>query len=374
MHIKLNRADLLKAMTQVCGIVERNPTTPILSHCLISVSGSKVSFFSTDLDHSVTSTIAGEVFDEGAAVIPALTLFEIVKKLPDDELIEMVLKGNEVSIKAGKANFNLQSLSNDDFPPMASPHRVNRFELSAGQLLKLIDATRFAMSTDETRYTLNGAYLHTALNSFGKKCLRMVATDAHRLSVSEVTKPDNESFDNFAGVILSRKTISELRRILDSEPNETVTITVDKSLTSFQVASVTIVARIVEGNFPDYVSAIPEGRDIFFTLKRQNFIDVASRVSVVANDKIKLVRLDLTSGCLKISAGNEGVGSASDEISLDYDGNPWYAGVNVRYLLDVAGQIESDDMRFYIQESVNSILILDPADNSNLFVVMPMRV
>ncbi|MDR1366017.1 MAG: DNA polymerase III subunit beta [Holosporales bacterium] len=374
MKIKVTKANLLRAMSNVCGVVERNPTLPILSHCLLSASEDKVNFSSTDLDHSVASSISAEVGSEGEAVIPAVTLYEIAKKVSDATPIEIDSKDNQVILSAGKAKFNLQSLASGDFPPIPQPHRISKLEVSAVQLTKLIDTTKFAMSTDETRYMLNGAYLHVAKNAMDKKCLRMVATDAHRLSMSEVSSDNVEEIENLNGIILSRKTIVELRRLLEDEPAESVAIILDKSLISFQVGQVTLTARIVEGNFPDYISVIPEKRDMFFSVKKQDFIDVIGRVSVIAGDKVKLVRIDLTNGCLKISANNENFGSANDEISAEYKGNSWYAGVNSRYLLDVASQIESENIRFYIQESVASILIVDPADNSSLFVVMPMRV
>ncbi|MDR1474963.1 MAG: DNA polymerase III subunit beta [Holosporales bacterium] len=374
MKIKMTKVNLLQAMSHVCGVVERNPTLPILSHCLLSASEDKVNFSSTDLDHSVASLIPAEVERDGEAVIPAMTLYEISKKVPADVPVEIDFKNNQVNLTFGKAKYTLQSLSSDEFPPIPQPHRISRFEISAIQFIKLIDTTKFAMSIDETRYMLNGAYLHIIKNSLEKKCLRMVATDAHRLSMSEISNPDIEAIENFSGIILSRKTIVELRRLMENETPESVAVTLDKSLVSFQVGKVTLTARIVEGNFPDYVPVIPEKRDVFFTVKKQEFVDVIGRVSIIAGDKVKLIRLDLTAGRLQISSNNENFGSASDEIDAEYKGGPWYAGINSKYLLDVAGQINSGVMRFYIQESVASILIVDPSDNSSLFVVMPMRV
>ncbi len=385
MKLITERNALLKALGHVASVVERRNTIPILSNMLLRANESgQLLLTATDLDIEVVETIDAEVGQAGATTVPAHVLHDIVRKLPDGAQVELSLEegGGQMQLRSGRARFNLQVLSPDDFPSLAAEGFVARFEMLARDIKELIEKTRFAMSTEETRYYLNGIYLHAAPAAAGDgggeevaQMLRAVATDGHRLAQAEMPLPDGAA--GMPGVIVPRKTVYELHRIVDTG-EMTVTIELSESKIRFTAGSVVLTSKLIEGTFPDYVRVIPYANDKSMVVPVAEFASAVDRVSTLASEKGRAVKLAVSGGALALSVNNPDSGSAEEEIAVDYSETPMEIGFNARYLLDVAGQLDGGEARFLLSDSSAPVLIRETEEATDgvvpLYVLMPMRV
>jgi len=372
MKVTVERAELLKSLSHVHRVVERRNTIPILANVLIRADRSKLSFKATDLDLEVIETIAAEVAPGGVTTVPAHMFYEIVRKLPEGTQIALEATGDRavLTIRAGRSRFTLQTLPESDFPDIAAGDMTHKFTLPAADLKRLIDKTQFAISTEETRYYLNGIYLHTA--GTGKSTLlRAVATDGHRLAQVELAAPAGA--DGMPGIIVPRKTVNEVQRLIEDADGE-VTVELSQAKIRFTLGEVVLTSKLIDGTFPDYGRVIPLGNDKILEVEKKDFEQAVDRVSTIASERGRAVKLSLSGGRLVLSVTNPDSGSATEEFEVVYEADPIDIGFNSRYLLDIAAQIEGDTAVLKLADPGSPTLIQDKDAKGALYVLMPMRV
>jgi len=374
MKLMIDRGVLLKTLAHAQSVVERRNTIPILSNLKLEVANGKVSVAATDMEIGLTeSAMADPASEDGSATAPAHTLYDIVRKLPDGAQVELALDAmaERLTVRAGRSNFQLSVLPTEDFPSLADGDLPVNFRMAARDLRALIDRTRFAISTEETRYYLNGIFIHKAEHE-GVQVLRAVATDGHRLARAEAPLPDGAA--EMPGVIVPRKTVGELRKLLDEAGDDDVEISLSETKIRFVLGDIVLGSKLIDGAFPDYERVIPAGNDKFMQLDRQAFKDAVDRVSTISTEKSRGVKLAMQPGALVVSASNAESGAASEEIEADYDDAELEIGFNSRYLLDIANQIEGDVAELSFSDPASPTILRAKADASALYVLMPMRV
>ncbi len=371
MKFTIERAALLKALGRVQSVVERRNTIPILSNVRIEAGDGQLGLNATDMDLDIIDQVAAGVETPGATTAPALTLYEIVRKLPDGSEIEFD-SGDDgrLVIRSGRSRFTLTCLPTDEFPVMSGGDLPHRFSLPATELRGLIDRTRFAISTEETRYYLNGIYLHAAERN-GAAVLRAVATDGHRLASAEGPLPGGA--EGMPGIIVPRKTVGELHRLIE-ETVDDVAVELSETKIRFTFDSVTLTSKLIDGTFPDYQRVIPSGNDKELIVRCKPFAEAVDRVSAISSEKSRAVKLAIGPGVLVLSASSPDQGSATEEIEVDYTGEAMEIGFNSRYLLDITGQIEGDNARLTLADAASPTILSETDDASALYVLMPMRV
>ncbi len=372
MRVILERSNLLKSLNHVHRVVERRNTIPILSNVLLNATGASLEMKATDLDLEVTEATSAKVETAGATTVPAHLLYDIVRKLADGS--EVMLRtdedGNSMSVISGRSSFRLQCLPQSDFPELSAGTFSHIFRIDSSALKGLIEKTQFAISTEETRYYLNGIYFHT-IESGGKLKLRSVATDGHRLARAEMDAPAGS--EGMPGIIIPRKTVSELQKLVD-DPDVAVTTEVSDTKIRFTIGSVVLTSKLIDGTFPDYQRVIPSGNDKAMTIDRQSFAAAVDRVSTISSERGRAVKLSIGDGLLTLAVNNPDSGSATEELAADYSSDPIEIGFNARYLLDVAAQLSGSEARFMLADAGSPTLIQDTADEHALYVLMPMRV
>src|SRR5579862_5007255 len=373
MKINVERGAFLKALSHVQSVVERRNTIPILSNVMIEAAKGELKLTATDLDIEIVETIPSDVIRNGAATAPAHMLYDIVRKLPDGAQVQAELlasEGGRLAVSAGSVRFELACLPKEDFPQMAAGALPHKFRLAAESLKQLIDKTRFAISTEETRFYLNGIYLHAAMT--GKTAvLRAVATDGHRLARFELPQPEGAA--EIPGVIVPRKTITELRRLLDDAEGG-IDVSLSDTKVQFISDGVELTSKLIDGTFPDYQRVIPTGNDKSLALDSKEFAQAVDRVSTISADKTRAVKLNLSKDKLTLTVVNPDSGTATEELGATYSAGPLEIGFNARYLLDITSQIEGKEVRFLLSDAGSPTLIEDTDDNGTLYVLMPMRV
>jgi DNA polymerase III subunit beta len=371
MRVTVERSHLLKSLGHVHRVVERRNTIPILSNVLLRAEGSKLTMKATDLDLEVTETVPAEIGQAGATTVPAHILYEIVRKLPDGAEISLDTgEGSQLALRSGRSNFTLQILPETDFPDLTTGEFPVRFSLPAASLKKLIDRTQFAISTEETRYYLNGIYLH-AVKVDGKPMLRAVATDGHRLAQAQMGAPAGA--EHMAGIIVPRKAVGEIQKLVE-EPDANVDVELSDTKVRITLGPVVLTSKLIDGTFPDYVRVIPQGNDKVLKVDRGQFKDAVDRVSTISSERGRAVKLALSEGAMMLSVNNPDSGSATEELGVDYTSDAIEIGFNSRYLLDVADQLETGTAEFRFADSGSPTLITDDGEADALYVLMPMRV
>jgi DNA polymerase-3 subunit beta len=374
MKVTVERAQLLKSLGHVHRVVERRNTIPILANILLRGDRGKLVLKATDLDLEVNETIAAEVSPGGATTVPAHMLFDIVRKLPDGSQIVLEASGERgvLTIRAGRSRFTLQTLPESDFPDLNAGDMTHSFRMPAADLKKMIDKTQFAISTEETRYYLNGIFLHPATNSSTKsEMLRAVATDGHRLAQFEIPLPSGAN--GMPGVIVPRKTVGEVQRLIEDTEAE-ILIEMSTAKIRFTIGDVVLTSKLIDGTFPDYGPVIPLGNSKILQVDKNEFEHAVDRVSTVSSERGRAVKLALAGGKLTLSVNNPDSGSATEELEVEYDSDPLDIGFNSRYLLDIASQIEGEVAMLKLSDPGSPTLIQDKDGGKTLYVLMPMRV
>ncbi|TXM88627.1 DNA polymerase III subunit beta [Methylobacterium sp. WL30] len=372
MRVTVERAALLRSLGHVHRVVERRNTIPILSNVLLRATGGGLQLRATDLDIEVTETVPADVSDPGATTVPAHVIYDIVRKLPEGAQVSLETGGEsgQMTIRSGRSRFALGALPEGDFPDLAAGELPHSFGIAAADLKRLIEKTQFAISTEETRYYLNGIYLHT-IEAEGLK-LRAVATDGHRLARVEIDAPEGSA--GMPGIIVPRKAVAEIQKLVD-DGGDSVAIDLSPAKIRLRFASgVTLISKLIDGTFPDYQRVIPAGNDKRLTVERESFARAVDRVSTISSERGRAVKLGLQEGRLSLSVNNPDSGSATEELDVDYEAAGLDIGFNARYLLDITGQLEGDTALFKLADPGSPTLIQDREGASALYVLMPMRV
>jgi DNA polymerase-3 subunit beta len=372
MKVTVERAELLKSLGRVHRVVERRNTIPILGNVLIRAERAKLSLKATDLDLEVIDAVAAEVSPAGSTTVPAHMFYDIVRKLPEGTQIVIEGSGDRavLSIRAGRSRFTLQTLPDSDFPDLAAGEMAHSFKLAAADLKRMIDKTQFAISTEETRYYLNGIYLHAA-GSAKTQTLRAVATDGHRLAQIDLPLPDGAS--GMPGVIVPRKTVGEVQRLIETGEGE-VGVELSQGKIRFTIGQVVLTSKLIDGTFPDYARVIPANNDKVLEVDKKDFEAAVDRVSTVSSERGRAVKLSITGDRLVLSVTNPDSGSATEELAVAYTADPIDIGFNSRYLLDIAAQIEGESAVLRLADPGSPTLIQDKDAKGALYVLMPMRV
>lgn len=373
MKLSIERNALLKAVGQAQSVVERRNTIPILANLLIDAEGSSVSIRATDLDIEVIDKADAHVEKAGATTVSALTLNEIVRKLPDGALVSLAADSAaaRLTVSAGRSTFSLATLPKEDFPHMASSDYSANFSVGAGVLRRLFDKSKFAISTEETRYYLNGVYFHVATNAEGQKVLRCVATDGHRLARIDGALPDGAA--DMPGVIVPRKTVGELRRLLDDDSVQ-IAVSVSETKVRFATPSITLTSKVIDGTFPDYSRVIPTGNTKKLEVDAAEFAAAVDRVATVSPERSRAVKLVLDQDKLVLSVNAPDTGAAEDELTVAYGDDHLEIGFNAKYLIEIAGQVDRENAVFLFNTANDPTLMREGTDQSAVYVVMPMRV
>ncbi len=372
MKISIERGALLKAVGQAQSVVERRNTIPILANVLIEAEGNEVSFRATDLDIEVVDKAPAQVERAGATTVSAVTLHEIVRKLPDGALVTLIddSSAGRLTVEAGRSNFSLATLPKEDFPLMASSEYDTNFSAPAPVLRRLFDKSKFAISTEETRYYLNGVYLHVATGDSGQ-VLRCVATDGHRLARIDAPLPSGA--EGMAGVIVPRKTVNELRKLLENDETA-IAVSVSETKVRFATPEITLTSKVIDGTFPDYTRVIPQGNTRKLVVDAAEFAQAVDRVATVSSERSRAVKLSLDEDRLILSVNAPDSGAAEEELGVAYSDEKLEIGFNAKYLLEIAGQVDRENAVFLFNSSGDPTLMREGDDTSAVYVVMPMRV
>ncbi len=371
MKLTIERAALLKSLGHVQSVVERRNTIPILSNVKVGAKDGRLNLNATDMDLDIAESVEAEVATPGETTAPAHTLYEIVRKLPEGSQVELETgDGDNLTLRSGRSRFTLSCLPTEDFPVMAGGDLPGEFRLPAAELRGLIDRTRFAISTEETRYYLNGIYLHASQRD-GVDVLRAVATDGHRLASVEMPLPEGAA--GMPGVIVPRKTVAELRKLID-ETGEDIIVALSETKIRFSFDDAVLTSKLIDGTFPDYERVIPSDNNKVMEVDCKQFAEAVDRVSAISTEKSRAVKLAVGGGHLVLSANSPDNGTASEELEVAYAADAIEIGFNSRYLLDITQQIEGDAAQFVMSDSASPTIVREVGDASALYVLMPMRV
>jgi DNA polymerase-3 subunit beta len=376
MKFTVERAVLIKALAHVQSVVERRNTIPILANVLLAAQeDGALRLTATDMEIAVVEDVPGvQIARPGRTTAPAATLYEIVRKLPEGARVELDHAGGEAPLKlrAGRFNTDLSVLPVEDFPSMTEGKLPHRFTVGAGQMRDLVDRTRFAISTEETRYYLNGIYLHAA-DSDGTKVLRAVATDGHRLARFEEPLPEGAA--GIPGVIVPRKTVVELRKLAE-ETQDAIEVHLSDTKIRFDLGSVHLTSKLIDGTFPEYDRVIPRGNDKVLEVNKKAFAEAVGRVAAISSERSRPVKLSLDRNRLLLSASSAEQGQAEEELDSEvvrYDAAPIEIGFQARYLNDITDQI-GERVVFKFADGSAPTLVMDAEKPEALYVLMPMRV
>ncbi len=371
MKANIEKSALLRAMNHANSVVERRNTIPILANVLIEAQDAKVSFRATDLDIELIDRVDAVVEAAGATTVSAQILHEIVRKLPDGSMVSLAADelSGRLEVSAGRSKFSLATLPREDFPMMAMAEYDCNFAIEAKELRRLIDKSKFAMSNEETRYYLNGVYIHIAERD-GQQQLRAVATDGHRLA--RVDTPCPEEAQSMAGVIIPRKTVGELRKLL--EDDQQIAVSISETKLRFATPDVVLTSKVIDGTFPDYTRVVPLSNNRRLEVDAKDLSIAVDRVSTVSSERSRAVKFSLSEDRLILSVQSPDSGSAQEEMAVAYLDEALDIGFNAKYLHEISSQIDRENAVIMLNTSGDPAVITEGGDESTLYVVMPMRV
>lgn len=368
MKLTIDRAALIKPLGHAHGVVERRNTVPILSNAVLRAENRQLTLIATDMDMDIVETVPAAVMEPGVVTTPAQLIYDIARKLPEGAEIEIAQTDpGQIVMRAGRSSFSLPTLPVEDFPAISDQAMTTEFTLAAADLKALIENTRFAVSTEETRYYLNGIYLHIA----EMQLLRAVSTDGHRLARSQMDLPGGA--ESMPSVIVPRKAVGELSKLIDEFEGD-VRIGITDSRARFTFGSVEVTTKLIDGTFPDYQRVIPTENNNILQVSSDAFRQAVDRVSTVSADKTRSVKMRISGEVMTLSASSTDSASGEETLEVSYNGSDIEIGYNARYLMDVASQIDGETIEFALADSALPTVIRNPGDDANLFVLMPMRV
>ena len=372
MKFIIERATLLKTLSHVQSIVEKRNTIPVLSNVRLEVMPDSISFKATDMDTEITEITDAKIVEMGATTAPAHMLYDIVRKLNDGSEVEIAFpdEKGQLSIASGRSKFSLPTIAVEDFPVISGDELPINFSMSSEDLKDVIDRTQFAASTEETRYYLNGLYIH-AKTEGETRVLRVVATDGHRLACVEAPLP--EGAEKMSGVIIPRKTVAEIRKLLDDSESQSVGLSLSENKIRFCLKDITLTSKLIDGTYPDYERVIPTGNDKILEVSAKGLSTAVDRVSVVA-ERTRAIKMITSKNHLVITTSSPDLGSALEELEANYEADALEVGYNFRYLLDILGVIRGDNVQMTFSDASSPSIVRDVSDLSAIYVLMPMRV
>ena len=372
MKLSMSCSDLQNALNHVHNVVEKRTTIPILSNVLLKAHGGTLELTATDLDIEAVDIADATIEQEGAITAPAQTLAEVVKKLPSlvDIHLETEPESNQLIITSGKSRFELPTLSSNDFQSMGDQPMTASFTIAAKALRRLFDKTKFSISNEETRYYLNGIYLHVFAGTEGP-LLRAVATDGHRLALAEMPAP--EGLTSLEGVIIPRKAVVESLRLLDGLESD-VSVSVSNNIYVLKAGRAVLTSKLIDGSFPDYRRVIPQNNPSLMEVDKKAFTQAVDRVATISTERSRSIKLTLSEGLLVLAVNQIDSGKSREEVEVDYSATPIEIGFNARYIAEISQNISGEKIHYAFADSASPVLVTDPEDANVRFVIMPLRV
>jgi DNA polymerase III subunit beta len=367
MKFTIDKGNFLKVLQRVQGIVEKRNTMPILANVLIEASHGKINITATDLEVFIKDSSIANVSEDGSVTVNARKMFEIVKELPDNSIDISTGKDEKVTVKAGKAKFNIMGLSAKEFPVFPAIDETKLEPIESESLKEMIDKTSFAVSTDETRYNINGFLLEKEDSK-----MRMVATDGHRLAFIEKKDIKGVHSAQKEGVLLPRKGVMEIRKLLDEKEGSFFLGVTEKSAVMKKDETV-ISVRLLEGEFPDYKKVIPKDNDKEVVADKSNLLHSLKRVSILSSDKIKGVKFSFSNSVLTVSSSSPDIGEATEEIDIEYGGDDVEIAFNARYFIDMLEALSEEKVRIALKDSLSPGFIRPMGSDEYTYIIMPMR-
>jgi DNA polymerase-3 subunit beta len=368
MKFTIHRDPLLDGLQRALSVVEKKNTVQILGNVLFVVGNDELSLSATDLEVGIRVTIPVKTQEQGKVTLSAKQLHDIVKELPSRELVLSKKENNWVEILSGKSKFNIVSLAADEFPALPAFDEKNYFDARVDALAEMIDRTEFAVSLDATRYHLNGVFFEALENNL----MRMTATDGHRLSFV-----DAEVFLNAPelkrGIIIPRKGLHELRKILD-DGQSSVGLAFERGYIFVKLGQSYLFVRLIEGEYPDYKQVVPKNSDKTLKVGREDLLSALRRVSLLANEKSRGVKLSMSNNSLVITSSNPDVGDAREELDVQFNGDLLEVGFNAKYLLDSLAITRSPEILFSLKDKLSPGIMRGQEEAHHTYVIMPMRI
>ncbi|MFL1780654.1 DNA polymerase III subunit beta [Candidatus Hepatincolaceae symbiont of Richtersius coronifer] len=371
MKFVINSTHLLKALDNVQGVVDKKHITPILSNIRISSESQKLLINATDMDLDIIEVLDAEIIEAGSTTAPAYLMFETLKRLPANTPIEFALVNEQLTMKCGKFKSNLNCLPVEDFPIIQTNDLPNSFQVSTASFKRLLEKTRFAVSLDETRYYLNGIYLHTTNDSQDNKVLRAVATDGHRLALVDMSSPENAEIKE--GVIIPKKTVDELYRLIDKLEDKEMQIASSNTRISFKFNKVILTSKLIEGNFPNYTKVIPVGNDKILEVNRHDFVNAINLISTYSDEKLKAIKIEISDKKMNLTA-HKVDGVAEQELDLFHSIDNMEICFNAKYINDICALVKTDNLVMHLSSSFTPALIKKEDGEDEIFVIMPIRI
>jgi len=365
MKTTIKREDILGPLQHVIGAVERRQTLPILGNVLLKSTGGDITLTATDLEIEMVAGINAKGSDDFQTTIPARKLLDICKALPESSEINFTVDDSRVSLTSACSRFTLASLPARDFPGLDEIAFLQSFSIPQNQLKSLFDKTSFAMAQQDVRYYLNGILMEISADK-----IKLVATDGHRLALSETAQETGVEEDK--QIIIPRKAVLELSRLLESGDSR-ATCMLSQNHLRVERSSLVFTTKLIDGKFPDYQRVIPVDGNKVMEVSRETLKQSMSRIAILSNEKYRGIRLTLSSGNLSIQANNPDQEEAEEELQVDYNESEMEIGFNVTYLIDVLNVLNSKKVQVKLKDSNSSAIISDSEDDSSLYIVMPMR-
>jgi DNA polymerase-3 subunit beta len=370
MKIQVNKADLVSLISRTQNIVEKRNTMPVLVNVLLEAKNNKLRVFATNLEVSLTDDCDAQVLTPGRAAVGAKSLFDIIKELPDGPIQLAKQENNWLKITQGTSVFNLVGISPEEYPVFPT-HTVKEFmEVDAMTFADMISKTIYSVSTDETRYHLNGVYFERQ-NEKNDSGYIMVATDGHRLSL--VNRTNSEKVDGTNGVIIPRRGLAEIYKILENSEGK-FKMAVEGAQLIVSRGNTTLMIRLIEGKYPNYRQLIPQNLNEKVLVNREKLLSSLKRVSLLSNQKSKGVTLTIKDGKLEITSNNPELGDAKEELNVNYKGKGLKIGFNARYIIDVLNSINEEEVGIDLKDQLSPGILRPSSDSSYTCVIMPMRI
>tara|TARA_B110000438_G_C15807314_1_gene648019 strand:- start:435 stop:1550 length:1116 start_codon:yes stop_codon:yes gene_type:complete len=371
MKFVIEKNILFKSLSHVQSIVEKKNTLPILSNILIEAKENCLILSSTDMDISITDKLNCDIIEEGSTTVSAHTLYDIIRKLPETAQIEIISNNGKIlTLRAGKSKFSLGCLPKEDFPIIEIDDLEIELNIESQSLLKLIDKTRFAISTEETRYFLNGIYFHGRKEN-KSNLLSIVATDGHRLAKMDFDV--NEEFKEIPGIIIPKKTVNELYKLL-TDYNGSIKINLNSNKVVFFINELILMSKLIDGNFPDYNRVIPQDNNNILKINRNNFSLAVDRVSTITTDKSPIIKFKLLNNLMNLSSVNTESGTATEDVTTIYSGKEIEIGFNSKYILEMINNLEDEEIILNFKDTSSPIIATEESNPKLIYVLMPMRV